>query len=76
MDKVQILTTCRACGGKAYLPTNEVMTSADGRSTSAMFRAMLAQAQAEKHAGSTFVILSTCSSNKETRELLWKRSLE
>ena len=30
MDKVQILTTCRACGGKAYLPTNEVMTSADG----------------------------------------------
>jgi hypothetical protein len=31
MDKVQILTTCRACGGQAYLPTNEVMTSADGR---------------------------------------------
>ncbi len=31
MDKVQILTTCRACGGQAYLPTNEVMASADGR---------------------------------------------
>ena len=26
MDKIQILTTCRACGGKAYLPTNEEMS--------------------------------------------------
>ena len=25
MDKIQILTTCRACGGKAYLPTDEEM---------------------------------------------------
>ncbi len=31
MDKVQILTTCRACGGQAYLPTNEEMSTADGR---------------------------------------------
>ena len=39
MDKVQILTTCRACGGQAYLPTNEVMSTAqmDGH-TSAIFR--------------------------------------
>ena len=25
MNKVQVLTTCRACGGKAYLPTDEEM---------------------------------------------------
>jgi hypothetical protein len=25
MYKIQILSTCRACGGKAYLPTNEEM---------------------------------------------------
>ncbi len=29
-DKVQILTTCRACQGQAYLPTNEVMQASDG----------------------------------------------
>ena len=28
MDKVQILTTCRACGGKAYLPTTEELSTA------------------------------------------------
>ncbi len=28
MDKVQILTTCRACGGQAYLPTSEEMSVA------------------------------------------------
>ena len=25
MDKVEILTTCDACNGKAYLPTEEVI---------------------------------------------------
>jgi hypothetical protein len=30
MDKVQVLTTCRACGGQAYLLTSEEM-SANGR---------------------------------------------
>ncbi len=25
--KVHILLPCRACGGRAYVPTNEVMTS-------------------------------------------------
>lgn len=30
MDKIQILTTCHVCLGAAYLPTQEVMSSADG----------------------------------------------
>lgn len=28
MYKIQILTTCRACDGKAYLPTDEEMSVA------------------------------------------------
>jgi DnaJ-class molecular chaperone len=31
MDKVQILTTCHVCHGASFLPTNEVMHSANGR---------------------------------------------
>jgi DnaJ-class molecular chaperone len=29
-NKVHILLPCRACGGQAYVPTNEVMTAPDG----------------------------------------------
>jgi len=28
MDKIQILTTCQACSGKAYLPTGEEISMA------------------------------------------------
>ena len=27
MDKIKILTTCRACGGKAYIPMDEEMST-------------------------------------------------
>ena len=27
MDKIQILTTCQACSGKAYLPTGEEISA-------------------------------------------------
>ena len=37
--------------------------------TSAMFRAQLAQAVDEKHAGLTSVILSICSLNKEPQRM-------
>lgn len=28
MDKIQILTTCQACNGKAYIPTREEISMA------------------------------------------------
>ena len=31
MDKVQVLTTCHVCHGASYLPTNEVLSTVDGR---------------------------------------------